>query len=88
MLIVSSANIHEKIDFINNGSLKDTNYKIRTCKNIVYLDNLKSGGQTEVILHSKIEVYKFLYRFDNFLMMFNDLMIDNPEIFRIFKNCD
>jgi len=83
MLIVSSVDIHSKIDFINNGSLKDTNYKIRTCKNVVYLNNLKTGGQSEVILHSKIEVYKFLFRFDNFLMM-----IDNPNIHEVFKTCD
>lgn len=88
MLIVSSVDIHKKIDFINNGSLKDTNYKIRTCKNIVYLDNLKSGGQTEVILHSKIEVYKFLYRFDSFLMFVNRGNIDKNHIFTIFKMCD
>lgn len=80
---IKAADIHEKIDFINNGSLKDTNYKIRTSKNVIYLDNLKSGGQTEVILHSKIEVYKFLYRFDNFLMM-----IEKPNIHKVFKTCD
>jgi hypothetical protein len=83
MLIVSSVDIHKKIDFINNGSLKGTDYKIRTSKSVVYLDNLKTGGQTEVFLHSKIEVYKFLYRFDNFLMM-----IDNPNIHEVFKTCD
>ena len=83
MLIVSSVDIHEKIDFINNGSLKDTDYRIRTSKNIVYLNNKITGGQTEVILHSKIEVYKFLFRFDNFLMM-----IDNPNIHEVFKTCD
>ena len=83
MLIVSSADIHSKIDFINNGSLKDTDYKIRTSKNVVYLNNLKTGGQSEVILHNKIEVYKFLFRFDNFLMM-----IDNPNIHEVFKTCD
>lgn len=83
MIKVTSAEIHEKIDFINNGSLKDTDYKIRTCKNIVYLSNVKTGGQSEVILHSKIEVYKFLFRFDNFLMM-----IDNPDIHEVFKTCD
>ena len=83
MLIVSSADIHEKIDFINNGSLKNTDYRIRTSKNVVYLSNVKTGGQSEVILHSKIEVYKFLFRYDNFLMM-----IDNPNIHEVFKTCD
>ena len=83
MLIVSSADIHSKIDFINNGSLKNTNYRIRTSKGVVYLNNLKTGGQSEVILHNKIEVYKFLFRFDNFLMM-----IDNPNIHEVFKTCD
>ena len=83
MLIVSSVDIRSKIDFINNGSLKDTDYKIRTCKNVVYLNNLKTGGQTDVVLHSKIEVYKFLFRFDNFLMM-----IDKPDIHEVFKTCD
>ena len=80
---ITSADIHFKIDFINNGSLKDTDYRIRTSKNIVYLNNKITGGQTEVILHSKIEVYKFLFRFDNFLMM-----IDNPNIHEVFKTCD
>lgn len=83
MLIVSSADIHSKTDFINTHSLKDTDYKIRTSKNVVYLDNKITGGQTEVILHSKIEVYKFLFRFDNFLMM-----IDKPNIHEVFKTCD
>lgn len=83
MLIVSSADIHSKIDFINNRSLKNTDYRIRTSKGIVYLNNLKTGGQSEVILHSKIEVYKFLFRFDNFLMM-----IDKPDIHEVFKTCD
>jgi hypothetical protein len=83
MLIVSSADIHSKIDFINNHALKDTDYKIRTSKSVVYLDNLKTGGQSEVILHSKIEVYRFLFRFDNFLMM-----IDKPDIHEVFKTCD
>lgn len=83
MLIVSSADIHSKIDFINNGSLKGTDYRIRTSKSVVYLDNLKTGGQSDIVLHSKIEVYKFLYRFDNFLMM-----IDKPNIHEVFKTCD
>ena len=80
---IKAADIHSKIDFINNHALKDTDYRIRTSKNIVYLNNKITGGQTEVILHSKIEVYKFLFRFDNFLMM-----IDNPNIHEVFKTCD
>lgn len=84
---IKAADIHSKIDFINDHALKNTDYKIRTSKNIVYLNNHKTGGQTEVILHNKIEVYKFLFRFDDFLMMFSDLT-DNPEIHRIFKTCN
>ena len=81
---IKAADIHSKIDFINTHSLKDTDYKIGVSKNIVYLNNHKTGGQTEVILHSKIEVYKFLFRFDNFLM----LITDKTLIHTVFKNCD
>lgn len=81
---IKAADIHSKIDFINNHALKDTDYKIRTSKNVVYLNNHKTGGQTEIILHSKAEVYKFLFRFDNFLM----LITDKTLIHTVFKNCD
>ena len=81
---IKAADIRSKIDFINEHALKDTDYKIRTSKNVVYLNNKITGGQTEVILHSKTEVYKFLFRFDNFLM----LITDKALIHTIFKNCD
>lgn len=81
---ITAADIRSKIDFINNHALKDTDYKIRTSKNVVYLNNHKTGGQSEIILHSKMEVYKFLFRFDNFLM----LITDKNLIHTVFKNCD
>ena len=81
---IKADDIRSKVDFINNHALKDTDYKIRTSKNIVYLNNKTTGGQTEVILHSKMEVYKFLFRFDDFLM----LITDKTLIHTIFKNCD
>lgn len=81
---IKAADIRSKTDFINNHALKGTDYKIRTSKNIVYLNNNKTGGLTEVILHSKKEVYKFLFRFDNFLM----LITDKTLIHTVFKNCD
>jgi len=81
---IKATDIHSKIDFINNHALKDTDYKIGVSKNVVYLNNKITGGQTEVILHSKIEVYKFLFRFDNFLM----LITDKTLIHTVFKNCD
>lgn len=81
---IKASDIHSKIDFINNHALKDTGYKIRSSKNTVYLSNKITGGQTEVILHSKTEVYKFLFRFDNFLM----LITDKTLIHTVFKNCD
>lgn len=81
---IKAADIRSKIDFINEHALKDTDYKIRTSKNVVYLNNKITGGQTEVILHSKMEVYKFLFRFDNFLMIIHDKSL----IHTVFKNCD
>lgn len=81
---ITANDIRSKIDFINTHSLKDTDYKIRVSKNVVYLNNKTTGGQTEVILHSKTEVYKFLFRFDNFLMLISDKTL----IHTIFKNCD
>lgn len=81
---IKASDIRSKIDHINNGSLKDTHYKVRTCKKIVYLYNEKTGGQTYVIFHNNIDVYKFLYRFDNFLMLIQDKSL----IHTIFKNCD
>lgn len=80
---IKAADIDFKIQFINNGSLKNTGYKIRTWKNTVYLQT-KDGGEIEVILHSKKEVYKFLYRFDSFLV----LIPDQGLITTVFKNCD
>ena len=80
---IKAADIDFKIKFINNGSLKNTGYKIRTCKNTVYLQT-KDGGEIEVILHSKKEVYKFLYRFDSFLVF----IPDQELISVVFKMCD
>lgn len=85
---IKAADIDFKIDFINNGSLKNTGYKIRVSKNTVFLENVKTTGQSEIIFHSKKEVYKFLYRFDSFLMFVNRGNIDKNHIFTIFKMCD
>ena len=35
---IKADDIRSKVDFINNHALKDTDYKIRTSKNIVYLN--------------------------------------------------